>query len=624
VLEAKVRGDLDVRLTISTQQAVRKRAPTGWAPAEMGGGWLERYSSWLPLALFVLATLARVIHFISISSTAFVHFHELFPNSDMYANWQWARSILAGDLLGRDTFHPYNSWMKPIGTLEEWYTWWGGKEIFQHGPVYPYLVAFLMLILGGSVSGLLCVQLILGGAIAPVVYYLGRRTFSPTVALVAGMAVALYGPLIFYQGVLLRDAVIPLLDSLLLLAILRAHEIEHPRGWILAGLLAGLSLMTKTTVLLFLPFLFGWILWAYRRDVISGLRAGALLAFGLLLCLSPLLVRNALVGAPVLSIDNRAVETLIVGNAPGADPAGFHVPPSMRTLLEASQASVWGATREILRSYEGGYERLLVNLLRKLRALAGPFEIPNNVSYDYGREISPLLRFTLGYGLLLPAALLGIVLVRPRRPPQFLLLLYGAAVVAGVLATLVVARYRLPVIPVLAIFAGVFISRLIAFARQGRNKLLIASLVSFGGLAYVIHAWVPVSVTDRAVKVGDYTEAAKYYMSRGEWNNAFEETRRLIRRLERFEWGRNGLPALHSQAAYFLIKLGRIDEARSELAMALRIEPGDPDANYRMGMLLWSSGAPGEGRIYLERFLQATPTGGRADSVRALLAGSPK
>jgi hypothetical protein len=103
----------------------------------------EADSKILLLGILILGVLFRLLHFQVLTDTAFLKVPRLYAQSDMYAFWQWAQTILAGDWLGRDTYHPYFIWMEKIAPLETWYQWWGGKEILQQAPLYPtYWLAF--------------------------------------------------------------------------------------------------------------------------------------------------------------------------------------------------------------------------------------------------------------------------------------------------------------------------------------------------------------------------------------------------------------------------------------------------------------------------------------------------
>src|SRR5262245_31740836 len=93
------------------------------------------------LVVLIVALGSRAVHFFTLLGTAYPKFPLLFDQSDMNTYWGWSQAILAGDWLGRETFHPAFDWMRAIAPQETWYRWWGGAAIFQQAPLYPYWVA---------------------------------------------------------------------------------------------------------------------------------------------------------------------------------------------------------------------------------------------------------------------------------------------------------------------------------------------------------------------------------------------------------------------------------------------------------------------------------------------------
>src|SRR6266545_3781288 len=359
----------------------------------------EREHLFLVLILIV-ALVIRFVHFLTIAGTAFPKFPLVFDQSDMNTFWEWAQSILAGDWLGRETYHPAFEWMKAIAPQETWYRWWGGKAIFQQAPLYAYWVAGL---------------------------------------LVAAALAAVYGPFTFHQTVLLRDWLPPILEPLALVALLRARASGRIRNWGLAGAALGLALLAKETFLLFVPLALLWLVLGYRDTMGRAAASGAAVLAGLLLIVSPLVARNALVGAPPFAFSNRAAEGLIEGNAADGFPIGLTHPPSMKSILERSDGRLTAVVRETLATYHRGWRELARLELLKLRALADPLEVPNNVSFYYGREISPILRLTLTYGMVLPLGLAGFLLSLRICRRHALLTLYGLSAVGGLLSTIILA-----------------------------------------------------------------------------------------------------------------------------------------------------------------------------------------
>jgi len=289
--------------------------------------------NWLILIVFLCA-LVRLAHYEAIVQSAFVEFPFYATETDMFGYWQWSDSIISGDWLGRDTYHPHFAWMAALGDQATWHRWWGDKRVFQQEPVYPYLIA-IGRSLGLSISGLILIQLLIGSLQSVATFWLSRLVFrKDVVALISAAIAGFYGPLIFNQGVLLRDWTGPLLDSLGLFALLYALSRNRDWHWVWPGIVFGFALMTRSTILVFLPFMFFWLIWVNRDSISRIVRRGSILTAGLLIGFAPLLTRNMLLGISPFKITNRLPEAIVFGNAADVTPLGMMVPASLPGILE--------------------------------------------------------------------------------------------------------------------------------------------------------------------------------------------------------------------------------------------------------------------------------------------------
>ena len=117
------------------------------------------------LALILVGTLGlRCLHLYDRLQSPLAHPEELtsMSSTDIAAFATWAKQIAAGDVLCRDTYHPYMDWMTQIAPLTTFERWWGGKEIYHQSPLYPYLLAVSYWLSGSSVPLLLLQVLLLG------------------------------------------------------------------------------------------------------------------------------------------------------------------------------------------------------------------------------------------------------------------------------------------------------------------------------------------------------------------------------------------------------------------------------------------------------------------------------
>jgi hypothetical protein len=488
----------------------------------------------LMLLLIVLAGLAvRAIHFAAIHRAAFIDFPLVADQTDMWGFWTWSGQILAGDLWGTDPWHPYYDWMAAWGTPEDWYRWWGSPLVFQSEPFYPYALAGLRA-LGATLPVIVWLQLVAGAVAAIPMYFLARRFTSELGAFAAAALLVLYGPLVFYQGTLLRDWLAALIDPVLLLATLAAVTCTRRRAlaWAGVGAAMGAALLAKYTTLLLIVGLMGWALVAVRHDRRELLGRAAPLLLGLVLGLSPLLVRNAVVGAPLLQVCNRPIEGLIAANVADVMPLGFQVSENdAAAVLRKADGRMGTAVVEILRTYHGDVQLFLGKQWLRIRALMDPVEIPNNLSVAYGERLSPVLALLPGWGLVAPLALAGLLLAlaAPRRHAP--IVIYAFAVLAGAMVQFIVDRYRLGLVPLACLCAGLFVGGLQHQLRERRWQAWASGVAAVLVTAILQHVVLPLDVLRSSVSVVahpvSYATAVEIYRQRRDFDAAHREIAQL-------------------------------------------------------------------------------------------------
>ncbi len=506
---------------------------------------LRRHSIIL-FAIIGLSLLLRGATYVAFLQTALPWFPEEAAQTDMHATWQWSGQILAGDLLGRETYHPEFQWMQNAGQREEWAKRWGDIRIFQQEPLYTYFVAALRWLFPAPLRTLPLIQLVLGGALLPLgVYLLGRQLVGRGAGLYAAGVAAVFGPAIFYQCAVLRDWTIPI-GSAFFLAFAIAAIRQFRLGWIFAaGVLLGIGVMMKATALLWLPVLLGWWWWAAKKHPVQARfgKGAAVLVLGLVVGLSPLLVRNGIVGAPLLALSNRGPEGLIQGNAADANPVGLSSPASQDATLKGAGGSSLKVVGEILRGYwasPGDFSRVQG---AKLRAAFAPVDIADNFSYDYGLLRLPVLRFCPSWGLLLALGIPGVVFLLVKRRGRALWI--GGILAANAVAVLLpiaLGRYRLEALPLLAIGAGQMLRLGVIELRRRRWTSLALGAGGVVGLGLLCQwmwppAWLPwdlrqsLQIVERGASIYIYSEQHRY-------EEAADEAAELSARAALFPGGR--------------------------------------------------------------------------------------
>ena len=408
---------------------------------------------WLALILLMAAVL-RILVFSDFQKQVAVDFAEL-TELDNHTWHVFGQRIAAGDLLYRDAFNPLHIWAARIGTAEEWISWYGGPAAFYQAPLYGYFVGAIYAVAGVDTAHVYAVQLMLGLLRVLLVYLIARRLFGSPVPLVAAFLSAVYSPALFFELTLLRETLLVILHLLVVLAVIRAAQDRRLRWWGIAGFLGGMELLGKPSVYFLVTFLLLlWIERPWKRRI----HAAAVYVALFLIPLGGLAARNLAVGQPILQNCTRGPITFISGNAPDSrtgGPVGFDVPPSSREILRETRNAFLPTVAEVLRRNLDDPMGYLRKLASKARAFWRDYEVPNNVHYHHIRNSLGLLRLPFSsFGFILPLAAVGIAVTWSRRRRLLPLYVYGATTFLTAVAFIVLARFRLAILPHLILFAS--------------------------------------------------------------------------------------------------------------------------------------------------------------------------
>jgi tetratricopeptide (TPR) repeat protein/4-amino-4-deoxy-L-arabinose transferase-like glycosyltransferase len=379
-------------------------------------------------------------------------------------------------------------------------SWLGRPEPFWQPPLYPYILAFLFSLFGENYYLPRLLQAFMGVAVCMLTCLIGRRFFSPTIALGAGLVAALYGPLIYIGGELLPTLLSIFLNLLLLLLLLRLPASAR-WAWLLVGLLLGVAGLAVGNILLFLPVLLFW-LWRTRQQLqllpSRTVQQSLLLLSGCALVIAPVALRNYRVGGDQVLISHNAGINFYIGNnldyddtvgiRPGRDWAQLVEMPEREADIELPSAKsrfFFARSWEFMRTEPLAYIRLL---LRKTYLFWRGDEILRNLDPYFARRDSLILSVLLWkyglafpFGLVSPLALIGLVAFwrapAGRTPRGRLLLLFTLTYAVSVVVFFITSRYRLPVVPLLLLFAGFGFSACLSSARRIRLLLALAILL---------------------------------------------------------------------------------------------------------------------------------------------------
>ncbi|MCU0249243.1 MAG: glycosyltransferase family 39 protein [Vicinamibacterales bacterium] len=332
-------------------------------------------------------------------------------------------------------------------------------EHFGRAPVYPVFLAAVIRVTGGPpeagvplLRAIRIVQAVLGGALVWLVAWLAGQAAGPGAARAGGWLAAVYPPLVWTPAFVWSET----LFSVLALACAAVLALERRRGglYVAAGALAGLAVLTRPAMLLFLPLAAIWLAW--RREW----RGVALLSLACALVIMPWTIRNAREYGRVVLVASEGGITFWTGNHPLAVGEGdLAANPQLKRANVALRARHPGLSpeqlepiyyreaRQFIREQPAAWARLMARKAFYAIVPVGPSYRLHSALY-FGASV-------VSYLGVLPFALLGVWrLARAGRLPVPLLLLVASSFLVC-LVFFPQERFRIPVVdPALLVTAA--------------------------------------------------------------------------------------------------------------------------------------------------------------------------
>lgn len=568
--------------------------------------------------------------------------------------WQLRRSPFFEVLLGDG--HGYDEWARRIAAGD-----WIGSEVFYQAPLYPYFLGTIYATLGHSLVAVRVIQAVLGAGSCAFLALAAARLFSRTVGLTAGIALAIYAPAIFFDS-LIQKSVLDLLFITLSIWLI-SRLVDSPgswHAWLGTGLAMGGMSLTRENALVFIAVIVGWALLRPLTHASMGLRIRSIgaLALGLAIVLLPVAIRNYAVGGGFYLTTSQFGPNFFIGNNPLADGTymslrfGRGAPEYERIdatelaehargrkLTPGEVSSYWtDRALSFVTGQPGAWLRLMG---RKTLLLINRSEMLDTESQESYAEYSWPLR--LGgwfghFGLLAPLALIGAWLAWPDRRRLAIFYLMTVAYAASVLVFYVFARYRLPLVPLLmlfAVFALVTIASRAATLRAELSRLPRGRLAAAAAVLLVVTVaanWPVLSSTfmraitennlgtalqaegrsadalahfDRAIAIApDYAPA---YNNKGVTLRASGQLQAAIAAYERALATKGDYPDAHYNLANALLEAQQPAKAATHFEIALGSIPDSAGIRNNLGIALAAQGRPADALAAFRAAVAAEP-----------------
>lgn len=555
---------------------------------------------------------------------------------------------------------------------------WPDGQVFSWPPLYPLFLGLLYKTIGQNAAILRILNAILGSVSCVLVYFIARTIFSSRfVPVVAAVICCLCGTMVYFDGQLLSGNLDVLLELLIIWFLLFASRRRQIGWWILTGLAIGLSAINRGAILLFVPIILFWMYMVSRyqwgleskSEVLAFWKTAIALLLSVGLIVFPVVLHNIRYDRAVVDKKPASVglkQFISSGFLPIASNLGINFylgnhwelrkvnniehpeffavyerienEPAEKGIESALAQSRYLVRQSLIHIFEKPIDFIKLMGLKVFQLFNGA-EIPRNANLYAFRQYSFILSILLWKriiafpsGLIIPLGLVGIFLSRDLWRKHFLLL--GCLVIQSIfiLAFFVTARYRLPVIPLLAIYAAFALRAFIRYVKQSAKRnatvpvVLLVVLVlfcnSFTGKMEADHGYSEyINLGNTLLSESKIDEAILYYnealklapdlseahinlgnalVKKGEINHA------IIHYNKALEYKTDCFEA-HYGLATALVKQGENNEAVEHYTVSLQLKPDQPEVHYNLANVLMEEGKLNEAVVHYNEALKLRP-----------------
>jgi tetratricopeptide (TPR) repeat protein len=511
-----------------------------------------------------------------------------------------------------------------------------GFNFFWQPFFYPFFLSVVYFFSGGSIICAKVFQLLLGALTCVLTYKLGEKIFNRWIGIIAGIITVFYGPMFFYEAELLSTSWATFWAVVVILLFLKTKEKDKGWHWFFLGLCGALSIITRPE---FFPiFIAGciWLRFQVHRGLSIVFRFGAIL-LGIVLVTVPVGVASKYVTGNFSIVPFSGGLNLYIGNnpnycqtltiRPGSEDWEKLIRLPSKYGVRNNVNDVWDDDRffkqQVMEYAKSQPLNFAKGLGRKTLEFICSREIPRNVSiYVLGRW-SRLLRllawkvngFGFPFGLIFPLAVLGLIFNWRRIPLP--VILFTVLYPLPIILVFVASRYRVPMVPILAILATAGLVSVVERFRLRKWRELIIIVTMVAGMVllstlpgpfcqeqvnfevdfFQLVGWAMSSegrndeamvCFSKALSLNPECPETHYYMGRallwqGKVTEAIKHYREALRLKPDYITAHGGLSvALQLQ--------GKLDEAIEHYKEAVRLKPDYPEVYLYLGVALQLQG----------------------------------
>lgn len=463
-------------------------------------------------------------------------------------------------------------------------------EVFYSSPFYILLLAFFQ-VLGLNYIQIQIIQVVLGALNCWLIYRAGTIYFNRPVGFIASLVAVCYGSFLIYNSSFLPTAWV-VSFNLAGLICLGNYGRKKKVGWLIgAGIFIGFSIITRPNISVFLLLLLPWVAVScrtgnrasskqtcseesparlkskYRSDDLIQAEKKWKCGVGRIFCLVipaimvvlPIAGLNFFHSGEFIPVTASGGWVFYCGNNERVKGFDFSPPPEMSNRISSyyvrsgnnslsylehlvsremaqertgcdlnhgESSSFWlGEGIKFLSRNPGLYLKLLGKKLLSALNSYEPHDVPEvMVRADQLKAYS-----LIGAALIFPLALLGIITCRPRTG-GIILYLYLLSYLISFLMMYVIPRFRMPVVPLLILFAAAAGFKIYSQIRARQWIGLVRNIIILFPLIVLVNIRTPAIKRDRDIVRPAFIHEWKglTFMKRGKREDAGDEFRKAL------------------------------------------------------------------------------------------------
>jgi len=442
-------------------------------------------SRFFPIIIIVLSLTVRLVYYFQFQNNPFFDFVPPAWDQDIFD--KGGKEFAHGNLLAKDP---------------------NQADVFS--PLYKYFLGIIYWVFGETYKAVWSIQFLLGTGSALLIFKISKYFVSPIIGLFASLLFTFYGPNWLYEGSLYRASLTSFLTIASCYGILWASQKPTIARIASSAALLSLVMQCRSNNLLLVPVGFFFIWRAISNQPKNRKILISIFTAIFILCSIPLLYRGYLVHNHVVFYDQGGPETLLMSNLPDYPGRGYSHSSSFDSFLKNHPLTTPEVVKFLAQSAWENPINFFELYLRKLFFLFNNYEAPTTLNYYLFQEISPILQWSsIPFAFFGSFGILGIILLKRDNKKWTILHAYFFTHILMYLPFYSTARFRLPVIPFLAIFSAHAIYWIWKNFKQKQWKQSFIVLLLVLILATVMKTY---PTPEGKIRISDYSHMGSAYL----------------------------------------------------------------------------------------------------------------